>query len=48
MGLAVCQTIVQSHDGEIAFESGPTGTCFSVSFPRSQRPMSGIIETRER
>jgi len=45
MGLAVCQTIVQSHDGEISFQNGPTGTRFFVSFPRSHRPMSGSIET---
>jgi signal transduction histidine kinase len=38
MGLAVCQTIVQSHNGNIAFESSPAGTRFFVSFPRSQRP----------
>ena len=45
MGLAVCQTIVQSHDGEITFESGPTGTRFFASFPRSHRSNSASIET---
>lgn len=45
MGLAVCQTIVQGHDGEIAFESSPAGTRFFVSFPVSHRPLSGSIET---
>ncbi len=48
MGLAVCQTIVQSHAGEIALESGPTGTRFFVSFPPSHRPVpanAGSIET---
>ena len=44
MGLAICQTIVQSHDGEIAFESGPAGTRFFVSFPRSHRAAAGIVE----
>ena len=43
MGLAVCQTIVQSHNGKIAFESGPTGTRFFVSFPISQRPLAENI-----
>jgi signal transduction histidine kinase len=38
MGLAVCQTIVQSHNGKITFESSPAGTRFFVSFPRSQKP----------
>jgi signal transduction histidine kinase len=44
MGLAVCQTIVQSHDGEISFESGPSGTRFFVSFPRSYRAIVGASE----
>ncbi len=47
MGLAVCQTIVQSHDGEIAVESSPAGTRFLVSFPRSTRPISGSIASVE-
>jgi two-component system NtrC family sensor kinase len=45
MGLAVCQTIVQSHNGEITFESSPTGTRFFASFPRSHRSNSGSLET---
>ena len=44
MGLAVCQTIVQSHDGEIAFESSPSGTRFFVSFPRSHRALASNVE----
>jgi two-component system NtrC family sensor kinase len=44
MGLAICQTIVQSHDGEISFESGASGTRFFVSFPRSHRATTGIGE----
>ena len=44
MGLAVCQTIVQSHSGEIGFESGPTGTRFFVSFPHSHRQMPASLE----
>jgi two-component system, NtrC family, sensor kinase len=46
MGLAVCQTIVQSHDGEIAFESSAAGARFFVSFPQSYRPLSASIEAR--
>jgi signal transduction histidine kinase len=38
MGLAVSQTIVQSHDGEITVESGPGGTRFFVALPISPRP----------
>jgi two-component system NtrC family sensor kinase len=45
MGLAVCQTIVQSHDGEITFESGPSGTRFFASFPRSHRANSSSLES---
>jgi signal transduction histidine kinase len=37
MGLAVSQTIIQSHDGEITVESGPDGTRFFVSLPISPR-----------
>ena len=37
MGLAICQTIVQSHNGKISFESSETGTQFFVSFPLSKR-----------
>jgi signal transduction histidine kinase len=44
MGLAVCQTIVQSHAGEIAFESSPAGTRFFVSFPASHRPIAATLE----
>ncbi len=44
MGLAICQTIVQSHDGEITFESSASGTSFFVSFPRSNRTTTGIVE----
>ncbi len=44
MGLAICQTIVQSHDGEIGFESSSGGTRFFVSFPRSHRAVAGSIE----
>ena len=45
MGLAVCQTIVQSHNGEIAFVSSANGTRFFVSFPMSQRPVSTVVES---
>ena len=33
MGLAVSQSIVRDHDGEIALETGPTGTRFTISMP---------------
>jgi signal transduction histidine kinase len=45
MGLAVCQTIVQSHNGQITCESESTGTRFFVSFPRSHRSASASIES---
>jgi two-component system NtrC family sensor kinase len=33
MGLAVSQSIVRDHDGEITLETGPTGTSFTISMP---------------
>jgi two-component system NtrC family sensor kinase len=33
MGLAVSQSIVRDHDGEIALETGPVGTRFTISMP---------------
>ncbi len=33
MGLAVSQSIVREHDGEITFSSGPTGSRFVVAIP---------------
>jgi two-component system NtrC family sensor kinase len=44
MGLAISQTIIQSHDGEITVESGPGGTRFYVSLPISPRPLFERIE----
>jgi len=44
MGLAVCQTILQGHNGEISFESAPTGTRFFVSLPVSQRPLAEHLD----
>jgi two-component system NtrC family sensor kinase len=44
MGLAICQTIIQGHRGEIRFESGPTGTRFFVTLPVSQRSLSDSID----
>jgi two-component system, NtrC family, sensor kinase len=33
MGLAVSQSIIRDHDGEIALETGPAGTRFTISMP---------------
>jgi signal transduction histidine kinase len=33
MGLAVSQSIVRDHEGEIALETGPAGTRFTISMP---------------
>jgi signal transduction histidine kinase len=33
MGLAVSQSIVREHDGEITFSSGPSGSRFVVTMP---------------
>jgi len=44
MGLAVCQSILQGHNGGLSFETGPTGTRFLVSLPISQRPISEPID----
>jgi len=33
LGLAVCHSIAQRHNGKITFESGPLGTTFNVSLP---------------
>ncbi len=41
MGLAVSQSIVREHDGEITFSSGPSGTRFVVTIPMAP---SEIIE----
>ncbi|MGD0076711.1 MAG: HAMP domain-containing sensor histidine kinase, partial [Candidatus Binataceae bacterium] len=41
MGLAVSQSIVREHDGEITFSSGPLGTRFVVAFPMAT---SEVIE----
>ncbi len=41
MGLAVSQSIVREHDGEITFSTGPSGSRFVVSIPM---PSSEIIE----
>ena len=34
MGLALCQRIVNQHDGAVDFTSGAGGTVFTVSLPR--------------
>lgn len=33
MGLAVCRRIVEHHNATMKFDTGPTGTTFTVSFP---------------
>ena len=33
LGLAICRKIIESHGGDIEFETGPEGTCFTVSLP---------------
>ena len=35
MGLALCEKIIRQHNGNIDFETGPTGTVFTVSLPRN-------------
>ncbi|MCR9232114.1 MULTISPECIES: two-component system sensor histidine kinase NtrB [Gimesia] len=35
MGLALCEKIVRQHDGTIDFNTGPSGTTFSVLLPAS-------------
>ncbi len=41
MGLAVSQSIVREHDGEITFSSGPSGSKFVVAIPMAS---SEIVE----
>ncbi len=41
MGLAVSQSIVREHDGEITFSSGPSGSRFVVAIPMAS---SEIVE----
>jgi signal transduction histidine kinase len=36
MGLAVSQSIMHDHNGEITFDSGPSGTRFFVTMPMTQ------------
>jgi signal transduction histidine kinase len=48
MGLAICQTIVQSHNGKISYESADAGTRFFVSFPLSRREAAGLTATAMR
>ena len=38
MGLAWCEKIVQQHQGQIEFETGPHGTMFKVTIPMSLSP----------
>jgi signal transduction histidine kinase len=41
MGLAVSQSIVREHDGEITFSSGPSGSRFVVAIPMTTSEMIG-------
>jgi signal transduction histidine kinase len=43
MGLAVSQSIVLEHDGEITFSSGPSGSRFVVAIPMAAGE-AGIVE----
>jgi signal transduction histidine kinase len=46
MGLAVSQSIVRDHDGEITLETGPAGTRFTISLPITSRGVhshAGVI-----
>ena len=43
MGLAVSQSIVREHDGEITFSSGPSGSRFVVAIPMAAGE-AGIVE----
>lgn len=38
MGLAICEKIVRQHGGDIAFTTGPKGTCFRVTLPVEANP----------
>ena len=40
MGLALCDKFIRQHDGNIDFETSPSGTCFSVFLPRNESPNS--------
>jgi nitrogen-specific signal transduction histidine kinase len=40
MGLAVSQSIVRDHDGEIAFETSSNGTRFHVLLPMKVPPVT--------
>ena len=33
MGLAVCDKVIQQHNGQIAFQSSTQGTVFQISLP---------------
>jgi signal transduction histidine kinase len=46
MGLAVSQSIVRDHDGEITLETGPAGTRFTILMPitaNGTRPYAAAI-----
>ncbi len=44
MGLAVSQSIIAEHHGEITLESGPAGTRFSVTLPRAGVERGGTLQ----
>ena len=49
MGLAVSQSIIRDHTGEIALETGPEGTRFTISIPiassRAEPSLAAKMET---
>lgn len=48
LGLAICRRIVESHDGDIGFETGPEGCTFTVTLPAARKPrFRGAIHVQD-
>jgi PAS domain S-box-containing protein len=43
LGLAVCYSIAARHNATISFDTGPTGTTFSVRFPLNGGAKNGLL-----